>query len=165
MKPPHLLLAGGNVRRVKENLVNTVDAAAIQAIEADIRKNVSQLFALGTSHYNFAVRQPERCWRQRVSRLYYGACNVSRAVRLFVNGEFCTDATDHKKIAALPDDFPNKSTHANKLTALREDRNLCDYDHTGTRSDLMLGVADSAGVVADFIKNAEQYFHQKGFMI
>jgi hypothetical protein len=60
MKSPHLLRAGVNVRKLKDNLVNVVDAAAISAIEAEICANVAQLYALGQSHYYFAVRQNNR---------------------------------------------------------------------------------------------------------
>jgi hypothetical protein len=162
MKSPHLLRASGNVRRLKENLVNVVDGVAINAIEAEICTNVAQLFALGRSHYSFAVRQDNRFWRQKVSRLYYGAYNVSRAVRLFVNGEYSVDAADHKKIDALPDNFPNKNTYANRLTVLGEDRNLCDYDHTAGRRDLVLEVEEASQLVADFVRDARAYLKQRG---
>ena len=36
MKSPHLLRVGANVQKLKENLVNVVDAAAISAIETEI---------------------------------------------------------------------------------------------------------------------------------
>ena len=122
MKSPHLLRAGANVRKLKENLVNVVDAAAISAIDTEICTNVAQLYALGQGHYYFAIRQNNRSWRQKISRLYYAAYNVSRAVRLCVNGEYSTDSSDHRKIETLPDDFPNWNKYANRLGALREDR-------------------------------------------
>ena len=81
-RPPHLLRASGNVRKLKDNLVNVVDGAAISAIEDEICVNVIQLYALGRTHYFFALRQNNRSWRQKISRLYYAAYNVSRAVRL-----------------------------------------------------------------------------------
>jgi hypothetical protein len=162
LRSPHLLRAASNVRRVKENLVSVVNDAAILAIEREIRRNVRQLIALATSHYNFAVGQPDRYWRQKVSRLYYAAYNTSRAVRLFVNGEYTTDVTDHKKIEAIPDDFPNRNTYANKLVALREDRNLCDYDHTVSRPDLVLKLQDSIDLVDGFMADARKYLRKRG---
>ena len=130
MKSPHLLRAAPNVRKLKDNLINVVTADAISAIETEIRTNVAQLYALGLNHYYFAARQNNRSWRQKISRLYYAAYNVSRAVRLCVSGEYSIDSSDHKKIDTLPDDFPNRNRYANRLTVLRDDRNLCDYDHT-----------------------------------
>src|ERR1035437_10487345 len=143
MKSPHLLRAATNVQKLKENLVNVVDAAAIGAIQVEINANVVQLYTLGRNHYLFAVRQNNRSWRQKISRLYYAAYNVSRAIRLCVNGDYSTDSSDHKKIDALPENFPNKNQYANRLTVLRDDRNLCDYDHTAKMTDLVVGVNDA----------------------
>jgi hypothetical protein len=162
MKSPHLLRAGANVRKVKDNLVNVVDATAISAIEAEICTNVAQLYALGRGHYYFAVRQNNRSWRQKISRLYYAAYNVSRAVRLCVNGEYSIDSSDHKRIEVLPDDFPNRNRYANRLGVLRDDRNLCDYDHTAKLTDLVVNVSDAAELVQQFLKDAHRYLKQRG---
>jgi hypothetical protein len=162
MKSPHLLRAGANVRKLKENLVNVVDAAAISAIETEISTNVAQLYALGRSHYYFAIRQNNRSWRQKISRLYYAAYNVSRAVRLCVNGEYSTDSNDHRRIETLPDDFPNKNKYANRLVVLRDDRNLCDYDHTAKLADLVVSVNDAAELVQQFLKDAQGYLKRRG---
>jgi hypothetical protein len=162
MKSPHLLRAATNVQKLKENLVNVVDAAAIGAIQVEINANVVQLYTLGRNHYLFAVRQNNRSWRQKISRLYYAAYNVSRAVRLSKHGEFSTDSSDHKKIESLPDDFPNANTYTNRLGVLRDDRNLCDYDHTGRRTDLVIGVIDAADLVTEFLKDARAYLIRRG---
>jgi hypothetical protein len=165
MKSPHLLRAAGNVRRLKDNLVTVVDTIAISAIETEICANAAQLYALGRSHYHFAVRQNNRSWRQKISRLYYGAYNASRAVRLCVTGEYSVDSTDHKKIEILPDDFPNKNSYGNRLGVLREDRNLCDYDHTAKLADLVVGVNDAADLVERFLKDAGNYLRRRGVRI
>ena len=162
MKSPHLLRAGANVRKVKDNLVTVVDAAAISAIETEICANAAQLYALGRAHYYFAVRQNNRSWRQKISRLYYAAYNVSRAVRLCVSGEYSTDSSDHKRIDTLPDNFPDKSKYANRLTVLRDDRNLCDYDHTAKLADLVVGVNDAVELVQRFLEDARAYLKQRG---
>ena len=162
MKSPHLLRASANVRKLKDNLVNVVPVEAISAIEIEICANVSQLYALGRSHYYFAVRQNNRSWRQKISRLYYAAYNVSRAVRLCVNGDYSMDSADHKKIETLPDDFPNKNRYANRLGVLRDDRNLCDYDHTAKLTDLVVGVNDAAELVHQFLKDAQVYLRLRG---
>jgi hypothetical protein len=165
VKSPHLLRAAANVRQLQKNLVNVVDAAAIGAIEAEICANVVQLYRLGRQHYSFAIRQHNRSWRQKISRLYYGAYNVSRAVRLCVSGEFSDDSSDHKKIGALPGDFPNQATYANRLSVLRDDRNLCDYDHTALLADLLLDVDSSVRLVDDFLLDARSYLRNRGVTV
>ena len=115
MKSPHLLRIGVNPRKIKENLVGVVDVTAIRAIEAAICANALQLYVLGRGHYDFAIRQNGRAWRQKVSRLYYAAFNVSRAVRLCVSGDYSTELGEHKKIESLPDDFPNRNKYFNRL--------------------------------------------------
>ena len=162
MKSPHLLRAGANVRKIKESLVNILDPTAISAIEAEICSNVAQLYALGKGHYYFAVRQNNRSWRQKISRLYYAAYNVSRAVRLCVSGDYSIDSSDHKKIEVFPDDFPNKHRYANRLGALRDDRNLCDYDHTAKFSDLVVGVDEAVELVQQLMKDAEDFLKLRG---
>ena len=165
MKSPHLLRASTNVRKLKDNLVDVVDEAAISAIEAEICANVTLLYALGRNHYYFAVRQNNRSWRQKISRLYYAAFNVSRAVRLCVNGEYYTDSSDHKRIESLPEDFPNKNRYANRLAVLREDRNLCDYDHTAKLADLVVGLNEAAELVEQFQSDAEKYLRLRGVQL
>jgi hypothetical protein len=114
VKTPHLLLAAANPRKLKNNLVNVIDPRALGAIETEICANVAQLYVLGRHHYLFAVRQNNRAWRQKISRLYYGAYNASRAVRLCVSGDFSEDSSDHRKIGDLPDDFPNQAAYKNR---------------------------------------------------
>lgn len=165
VKPPHLLLASGNVRRLQTNLAVVVNAAGRAAIESEICANCSQLYALGRNHFLFARRLKNRDWRQKISRLYYGAYCASRAVRLCVNGEYSTEAGDHKKIDAIPDNFPNKNTYANRLGVLRDDRNLCDYDHTAKLSDLIIEPADAEQFVAEFLRDARVYLEQRGVQV
>ena len=162
MKTPHLLLAAGNPRRLKNNLVNVIDPTAISAIETEICANVAQLSILGRHHYLFAIRQNNHWWRQKISRLYYGAYNVSRAVRLCVSGDFSEDSSDHKKIGDLPNDFPNEATYKNRLNSLRDDRNLCDYDHTAHLADLGIGLNDAITFVAEFLRDARTYLKPRG---
>jgi len=162
LRSPHLLFAGSNARRLKQNLVGILNAASIDAIEQEISRNAAQLYKLGKNHYLFAKRQSNRAWRQKISRLYYGAYNVSRSIRFCVNGEFSTDSTDHKKIDAIPPDFPHRNSYANRLGVLRDDRNLCDYDHTAVRRDLVLGVDDSLQLVTEFLRDARGFLIVRG---
>jgi hypothetical protein len=160
-----LLLAAANVRRLHSNLTAVLEPAGLAAIEAEISVNVSQLYALGRRHFLFAVRQGSRDWRQKISRFYYGAYNISRAVRLCVHGEYSTEVGDHKKVDSLPDDFPDRNTYANRLTVLREDRNLCDYDHTADRGDLVYSLDDSREVVEKFLRDSKKYLKGRGVSV
>lgn len=153
------------MRKLHGNLVNVLEAAALDAIRAEIDANVSQLYALGRAHFQFARRLRTRDWRQKVSRLYYAAYNVSRAIRLCVHGEYSMDASDHRKIEALPDDFPNRATYANRLSVLREDRNLCDYDHSTERADLVIGVDASELMVSNFLLDTKKYLRNRGVRV
>ncbi len=82
VKTPHILLAASNTRKMLENLRNVLDVGACDAIEQEINKNVISLFELGEEHFRFAQGIERRVWRQRMSRLYYGAYNVRRAIVL-----------------------------------------------------------------------------------
>jgi hypothetical protein len=150
---------------VKENLSGILDQAALDRIEAEIRANAKALYRLGRQHYLFALRQPSPHWRQRVSRLYYAAYNVSRAVRLFVSGTYSTEVKDHHKFKELPGDFPSKDRYANKLEILREDRNMCDYDHACCASDLVLGTIQSTSLVKEFLYAARSYLSVRGLKL
>ena len=165
MKSPHILLASSNVRKLQSNLKTVVDFNAQSAIEVAVASNVRQLFSLGKLHFSFAIKQTNRNWRQKVSRLYYGAYNISRAVRLCVDGEYSTDLSDHKKIDSLPIDFPDHNTYANKLRTLREDRNLSDYDHTASIKDLISHPKNSTELVEKFMTDARNYLGGRGVII
>ncbi|MGF7179962.1 hypothetical protein [Tunturiibacter psychrotolerans] len=159
---PHVLLAAPNVRKMQANLTHLLSPASNAAIEAALTQSVIQLYRLGRNHYLFARRQNNRDWRQKISRYYYGAYNVSRSVRLCNNGDYSADSTDHKKIETLPSGFPNIASYQNQLSALREDRNLCDYDHTSSIGILALGLLTTQVLVADFIADARTFLVAKG---
>jgi hypothetical protein len=165
LKSPHILLAAGNLNKLKLNLVNVIDAAAMHAIEEEISMNAAALYFLGKTHYSFAIRQTNRAWRQTISRLYYGAYNVSRRVGLYMSGEYSSESDDHKTIGDLPKDFPTRESYRNRLAALRDDRNLCDYDHTARSADLSIGVADSVDLVEHFLKDTRTYLGRQGVKI
>ena len=72
------------------------------------------------------------------------------------------DSSDHKKIETLPDDFPNKNKYANRLGVLRDDRNLCDYDHTAKLTDLVVGAKDATELTQQFLNDAQGYLKRRG---
>jgi hypothetical protein len=165
MKSPHILLAAGNVKQLQMNLIKVIDATAIRAIEIEIDINTKNLYLLGKTHYLFAIKQNKNAWRQKISRLYYGGYNASRAIRLCVSGDYSTDSSDHKKISVLPADFPNHVSYGLRLKTLRDDRNLCDYDHTVRCADLSIGPSDATDLVDAFLRDARDYLRNRGIAI
>jgi hypothetical protein len=156
------LLSIGNIRKVKTSLSGILDEAALDRIEEEIESNVSALLDLARGQYRFAAVQSHHNWRQRVSRLYYAAYNGTRAIRLYVSGEYSTDVKDHQKFDRLPSDFPTRSIYVNKFTVLREDRNTADYDHTSRARDLVLGTRESTELIEAFLKDATAYLTARG---
>lgn len=161
LKSPHLLLASSNSHQMLANLRHILDPTACNAIQSEINVNVKLLFELGESHHAFAKQLLNQYWRQRISRLYYGAYNVRRAVNLHESGSFRTDVDDHKK-TELPSGLNNASTYTIRLRDLREDRNLSDYDHTALESDLVLTQDEAELIVTDFIADAKAYLVSRG---
>ncbi len=165
MREPHILLLKKNVGELRKNLLNLFSAKSLRAFDKEVNLNVKQLFALGEYHFGFADALSTANWRQKVSRAYYGAYSVSKAVRLKTNGSYSTESRDHEKVSELPADFPNRATYANKLPLLRDDRNLCDYDHTAVVVDLVETLPDTLTLVRDFIGDARTYLRNKGVRV
>lgn len=161
MKAPHLLNLG-NARKVKDNLSSILSLAALSRIESEIEANAIALLNLGERYYRFAMSQSAPNWRQKVSRLYYAAYNVARAVRLYTSGEYFTDTKDHQRFDRLPQDFPSRERYVNQLSMLREDRNMSDYDHTARAADLVLRSTQSAALVTEFLDDARSYLQARG---
>ena len=163
MRPPHILRLNINVVELKNELAHVLSKKSLKAFDDEINKNVVALFNLGEYHFEFAKSVGVSHWRQIVSRSYYAAYAISKSVRLAVNGYYSTDIKDHSKVGGLPSDFPTQSTYANKLRMLRDDRNICDYDHTAIESDLSMQHVDSLALVNSFISDARDYLSGRGF--
>lgn len=142
-----------------------LDVAAIGILEQEISSQVQKLYALSLGHYRFALKQPNVQWRQRVSRFYYAAYAASKSVRLYVNGDFSTDAKDHQKVGVLPDDFPQVARFTNQLAVLREDRNTCDYDHDCVAGDLIIRPRDAETLAKEFLTEARSYLAGRGLSL
>ncbi|HZZ91241.1 MAG TPA: hypothetical protein VFE23_01695 [Usitatibacter sp.] len=165
MKSPHILLINKNVVELRRELAHILDKKSGRAFDKDIRENVSQLFALGTEHLDFAKSLAPIRWRQIISRTYYGAYNASRAVRLAVRGHYSQESKDHERVGELPDDFTDKNLYANRFRTLRDDRNLCDYDHTAIAGDLAISPADAISLVDAFTRHARVYLKVRAFKV
>ncbi|MEY4353323.1 MAG: hypothetical protein RLZZ609_1564 [Cyanobacteriota bacterium] len=160
--PPHILLAGKNCHEVRENLRHLLDPEAIKAIDDDIFRNAAGLFNLGYEHFLFAKGLSKSKWRQRISRYYYGAYNAVRSIRLVYNGHYSQYSDDHKKIECFPADFPERNTYLNRLSVLRDDRNLCDYDHTANISDLVNDPDEAEDLVEQLFQHTKAYLIARG---
>lgn len=165
MKPPHLLLAAPNALALRNNLVHLLPAAAIAAIESEITANVVALYRMGEDYLRFARTLPTAEWRHRISRLYYSAYAISRSVRFQLDGEWSTSPVEHKKIGALPLGFPNQSTYSNRLSVLRGDRNLADYDHACSDADLVISMSDAEALVEQFARDARTFLAYRGINV
>ncbi len=147
------------------NLQHVLDQPAVDALQQEIRRNVVQLFHLGDHHLQFATSIDNKHWRQKVYRFYYAAYNIRRAIALNHSGHFAMDVTDHKRIGDFPDDFPNRNTFATELEGLRDDRNLADYNHVATETDLLKVPADVETLVKDFRDEAHKYLTAHGITL
>lgn len=162
LREPHVLLASGNPQRLIKNLAHILTATEIQKIHSAVLAEASALFALGDSHFSFAMSLPTAEWRQNISRLYYAAYNFKRAVTLMNDGGFSTESGDHQKIDILPDSIENKEIYKARLKHLRDDRNLCDYSHLATEQDLLITVTDARALVTNFMSDTKKFLLDKG---
>ena len=165
----------GDIRWTKDHLLNLnpqkvirclepiLERSELDKIKKVLRDNVQQLLRLGRSHLRFAQKViGPTCWRQKVSRGYYGAYCTSKAIRLAITGLYNTDISDHKKIGDLPKDFPSKSTWEDFLIKFRGDRNLADYDHTVSEQALELKSSEYVERAYQFYLLARSYLITKG---
>lgn len=161
LKSPHLLNASTNPLKMLENLRPLLSAQSLKNIENELNRHVTGLFKLGEEHLRFAVGISKSAWRHRISRLYYAAYNVRRAVQLKSSGAFATDVSDHENIE-FPGDFPDRDARANRVRNLRNDRNLADYSHEAGLADLLATPDDVEVFVRELQDVARKYLVAKG---
>lgn len=162
LSSPNILLASSNPVKMIVNISHLIEATEVAKLTAEIDRNVRLLYELGNSHFIFAKAQSNSEWRQKISRSYYAAYNVRRALMLKYNGHFSTESIDHKTVDELPSDLNHRDSHIVQLRALREDRNLADYSHLAQASDLVIQPDDALAFVHEFIKNCGDYLVNKG---
>lgn len=162
IKEPHLFNAGSNPLKLIRNLEAILSPAELDKVRQEIVSNVIGLYRLGESQCEFACGLPTTHWRQRVSRFYYGAYNVRRAVVLRHDGSFSTDSSDHKNIHNIPDKLQNSEMYKSKFGTLRDDRNLADYNHLAIESELVLSQSDCELLVKAFLSDAKIYLNSEG---
>ncbi len=157
LNPPHLLLASSNPMKMIQNLDHILEQQELAKLTAELNRNVGLLFALGQTHFDFAAAISNQFWRQKISRLYYAVYNVRRSVALKHSGAFSTDNSDHKNVEQLPDSFTNRDSHIINLRNLREDRNLADYNHFATVTDLVISPDNALAFATQFIADSKTF--------
>lgn len=161
----HVLLASNNPIRLIKNLTYILSPDQIQKIEDEVNINVASLYALGCSHYSFAMSIGDNEWRQVVSRLYYAAYNIKRSVSLRCDGAYSTESSDHSKIEFLPATLENAQAYKLRLKNLRDDRNLADYSHSAVEGDLLYTVDSVRTMVTDFMSDAKKFLIANGVQV
>ena len=137
--------------------------AVLPVLETKVRAVAKGWFNLAHRHCTDAsaldaVKHP----RSVYSRAYYAAYSASKAVRYIVNGEVSLRGDDHKRIADLPDDFPNVAAWVSSLPRLYEHRLRADYDNwTNTLAENELSPDDCLLAAKNFIAEAQQYLDSK----
>jgi hypothetical protein len=165
LNSPHILLASSNPQKMLKNLEHILDAIELSKIQGEIDSNVIALFKLGHDHFIFAKSLQDNNWRQKISRFYYGAYNIRRAVALHSSGAFSTDSSDHKNVDTIPDQINNAQSYKTKLRVLREDRNLADYSHLARPTDLVMSVEDTGIFVEQFSNDCKAYLVDLGIAL
>ena len=165
LSEPHVLLASKDPQKLIRNLRGILTERQLGKIQQEIDKNVVWLFKLGLEHYSFAKTINNRNWRQRISRLYYGAYNIKRALQLKESGAFATDVSDHKTIDELPDALENVAVYKARLKTMRDDRNLADYSHLAREDDLLIPADETQDIVSELIVDAKKYFATKNIQL
>jgi hypothetical protein len=155
-------LASSNAHKLKNNLAGILDGPSLDRIDAEIRRNVQDLFQLGLAHAEFARSLDGRHWRQIISRLYYAAYNMTRAVRLSCSGDYSRESDEHKKVGTLPAGFPDHATYMTNLPILRDDRNTCDYDHCAQEDDLVIPRVEAAAMVQRLEGHVREFLAARG---
>jgi hypothetical protein len=163
LKEPSFLLAASNTRKMIHNLEHLLELSALAALRSELDRNVALLFKLGEDHLAYATEATRGGhWRQSISRSYYAAYNVRRAVALHFDGNFATDISDHKEVSKIPTGFPDAATHANHLGVLRDDRNLADYSHLAEEADLVFSPRQALANAIAFRDAAKTYLAGRG---
>ena len=161
---PHVLLIGNPYITIN-NLKEVLDETALERIKDAVKHEVRLLFQLGLEHFVFAKSIDRKHWRQKVSRLYYAAYNIRRAIQLQDSGKYSTDVSDHKDIDNLPTSLNQRTIHGSMLKQLRDDRNLADYSHSGREEDLFATTLELEAKVEEFLADCKDYFKKAGLTL
>jgi hypothetical protein len=127
---PVYLVDFPNHGKVRKALASVFTRRSLAKYDAAVSSTVRSYLRLAAAQLRVATASGTNgdAWRTLVSRAYYAAYNASKAVRLYVYGFTANDASDHKNVGELPDDFPTHAQWTSKLIDMRFDRNVADYE-------------------------------------
>ncbi|MCZ8312988.1 MAG: hypothetical protein O9320_19235 [Magnetospirillum sp.] len=165
LTPPNILLASKNVNSMIKNLEHVLTQPELDKIHKSLDVHVTGLFELGIEHYKFAKNLPSTQWRQKISRCYYAVYHVRRATMLKINGHFSQDVSDHGTAGDIPNELSNREAHINFLRSLREDRNLADYTHGASESNLVNPVSSAFQAAEKFIADCQTLLTSRGVIL
>lgn len=148
-----------NHAEFKSKLVSLTMKGDLPVLEAHVHAVARRWFELGRMHYADAVAtNTGKNPRTVYSRSYYAAYNASKAVRYVVQGSVSLRGDDHKKVAELPNSFPDIDSWVAQLPLLYEHRLRADYDNwSDTATENTLSPGECLALSEKFLKTAQQF--------
>ncbi len=157
-----------NHQRVRRGLESILDADALAAYDDAVHATCLCIMKLAAAHLRTA-KNPSSVrdnWRLVVSRAYYAAYNASKAVRYLVQGQVAGDVDDHKKVADLPNDFPERVFWTSVLIEMRIDRNIADYEPwPGCLRRLAASPKKAVEYADRFVQTVRSYLKDRGVRV
>ena len=148
-----------NHAEFKATLVSLTMSGDLHLLDGHVSAVARKWFELGRQHYADASSiDPIAHPRCAYSRAYYAAYNASKAVRYVVRGAVSLKGDDHRKVADLPDKFPDVDSWTAKLPQLYEHRLRADYDNSSnTSSENVLPPQDCIRAAREFLEVAAKF--------
>ena len=127
--------------------------ADLGVLDLHVHAVAKKWFLLAREHQAEAsAADPITSPRMVYSRAYYAAYNASKAVRYVVRGQVSLRGDDHRKVADLPDRFPDVEAWSAKLPVLYEHRLRADYDNwTNSTAENTCSAAQCLGDATEFL--------------
>ena len=152
----------------RATLISLTMNSDLLLLESHVHAVARRWFELAKEHYADASNaNPSTSPRAAYSRAYYSVYNASKSVRYIVRGQVSLKGDDHRKVADLPNNFPDVDAWAAKLQVLYEHRLRADYDNwSDTTSENILSAAQCVKDAGDFLGIAAQFLQSEyGFNI
>ena len=148
-----------NHAEFKATLVSLTMRGDLPILESHVHAVVRRWFELARTHYADASSvDPSANPRSVYSRAYYAAYNASKAVRYIIRGVVSLKGDDHKRVADLPDTFPDVDAWAAMLPLLYEHRLRADYDNwSDSASENQLSPLQCLAAARDSSQFSEQF--------
>jgi len=148
-----------NHAEFKATLVSLTMNRDLTVLEQHVHAVARRWFELARIHYaDASAANASANPRAVYSRAYYAAYNASKAVRYVVRGSVSLKGDDHRRVADLPDKFPDVDSWTSQLPLLYEHRLRADYDNwSDTSAENTLTPSDCLAAAAKFLSAAEQF--------